>query len=42
MLDIGFVVVVLALTAITVLYGDACELLLRNDSTRDTDVDTPA
>jgi hypothetical protein len=39
MLDFVLVVLVIVLTAVTVLYGGGCELLMRSDSTRDTAID---
>jgi hypothetical protein len=35
MSDLVVLALTLVLTAITLLYGDACDLLMRSDSTRD-------
>jgi hypothetical protein len=37
-LDVVLVVIVLLLTAVTLLYGRGCEALLESDSTRDRSV----
>jgi len=39
MLDVVLLLIVVALTTVTVLYGAGCEVLLENDSTRDSSVD---
>ena len=35
MLDLVLIIIVLALTLITILYGAGCDLFMRTDATRD-------
>jgi hypothetical protein len=41
MLDLVFIIIVVGLAGATLLYGGACDLLLRTDVTRDAGIDLP-